>query len=99
MAETVWRELAYLWYFFSIQAEQIVWYWTLGMALGSLVSVFGKERIYALFEKMRGTKMGAFGVIPASLLGVASPLCMYGTIPLPPLSRRRAWRKTGLPLL
>jgi uncharacterized membrane protein YraQ (UPF0718 family) len=31
---------------------------------------------------MRNTKMGAFGVIPASLLGIASPLCMYGTIPI-----------------
>lgn len=26
--------------------------------------------------------MGALGVIPASILGIASPLCMYGTIPL-----------------
>jgi uncharacterized membrane protein YraQ (UPF0718 family) len=26
--------------------------------------------------------MGAFGVVPASLLGIASPLCMYGTIPI-----------------
>jgi len=26
--------------------------------------------------------MGWLGVIPASLLGVASPLCMYGTIPI-----------------
>ncbi|MDR1901257.1 MAG: permease, partial [Treponema sp.] len=26
--------------------------------------------------------MGVFGVVPASLLGIASPLCMYGTIPI-----------------
>jgi uncharacterized membrane protein YraQ (UPF0718 family) len=52
------------------------------MALGSLVSVFGKEKIHALFTAMRNTKMGAFGVVPASLLGIASPLCMYGTIPI-----------------
>lgn len=27
-------------------------------------------------------KGGACGIIPASLLGIASPLCMYGTIPI-----------------
>ncbi|MDR2527859.1 MAG: permease [Synergistaceae bacterium] len=82
MAEITQRELLYLWYDVSIQAESIVWYWVLGMALGSLVSVFGKEKIHALFAKMRNTRMGAFGVVPASLLGIASPLCMYGTIPI-----------------
>jgi uncharacterized membrane protein YraQ (UPF0718 family) len=82
MAEIIQREITYLWYYFSIQAEQIVWYWVLGMALGSLVSVFGKEKIHTLFAKMRNTRIGAFGVVPASLLGIASPLCMYGTIPI-----------------
>jgi uncharacterized membrane protein YraQ (UPF0718 family) len=82
MVEIAKRELIYFWYYFSIQFDQIVWYWVLGMALGSLVSVFGKEKIHDLFVKMRNTKMGAFGVVPASLLGIASPLCMYGTIPI-----------------
>jgi uncharacterized membrane protein YraQ (UPF0718 family) len=82
MAEIAKRELIYFCYYFSIQFNQIVWYWVLGMALGSLVSVFGKEKIHTLFIKMRNTKMGAFGVVPASLLGIASPLCMYGTIPI-----------------
>lgn len=27
-------------------------------------------------------RLGVLGVIPASVLGIASPLCMYGTIPL-----------------
>ena len=31
---------------------------------------------------MSESRMGPFGVVPASLLGIASPLCMYGTIPL-----------------
>jgi len=82
MIEILRRELIYFWYYFSIQFEQLVWYWALGMALGSLVSVFGKEKIHALFVKMRDTKMGIFGIVPASLLGIASPLCMYGTIPI-----------------
>jgi uncharacterized membrane protein YraQ (UPF0718 family) len=82
MAEILRRELVYLWYYFSIQLEQIAGFWILGMALGSLVSVFGKEKIHSLFIKMRNTKMEGFGVFPASLLGIASPLCMYGTIPI-----------------
>ena len=82
MAEILSRELIYFWYYFSIQFKQIVWYWLLGMALGSFISVFGKEKIHNLFVRMRGTKMGIFGIVPASLLGIASPLCMYGTIPI-----------------
>ncbi|MDR2924099.1 MAG: permease [Treponema sp.] len=76
------RELVYFWYYFSIQFQQIFRYWILGMALGSLVSVFGKEKIHELFAAMQGKRLGVLGVIPASLLGIASPLCMYGTIPI-----------------
>ncbi|MBD5394000.1 MAG: permease [Lachnospiraceae bacterium] len=45
------REFVYVWYYFTIQLQQIFRYWVLGL-------------------------------IPASLLGIASPLCMYGTIPI-----------------
>ena len=82
MIEILKRELIYLWHYFLIQFGQIVWYWLFGMVAGSLISVFGKAQIHALFVKMRNTRMGTFGIIPASLLGIASPLCMYGTIPI-----------------
>jgi uncharacterized membrane protein YraQ (UPF0718 family) len=52
------------------------------MVLGSVISVFGKEKIHGLFAALRGKRLGAWGVIPASLIGIASPLCMYGTIPI-----------------
>lgn len=52
------------------------------MVLGSAVSVFAKEKIHNAVRSLSGKKLGAFGVIPASALGIASPLCMYGTIPL-----------------
>ena len=52
------------------------------MAIGSLISVFAKEQIHKMFVSLRGKKTGLLGVIPASLLGIASPLCMYGTIPI-----------------
>ncbi|GHV84357.1 permease [Spirochaetia bacterium] len=82
MVEIIQREFIYLWYYFDIQFRQIFGYWILGMALGSVVSVFGKEKIHALFAGMRDKRLGILGVFPASLLGIASPLCMYGTIPI-----------------
>lgn len=82
MAEILHREFVYLWYYFSVQVEQIAPYWAVGILLGSLVSVFGKVRIQRLLLGMQGRRLGVFGLIPASLLGIASPLCMYGTIPI-----------------
>jgi uncharacterized membrane protein YraQ (UPF0718 family) len=82
MIETLRREGIYLWYYFDIQFRQIAGYYVLGMALGSLIAVFGKDKIHALFAALRTKKLGALGVIPASFLGIASPLCMYGTIPI-----------------
>lgn len=76
------REVIYLWYYFSIQFEQIFRYWLVGMAIGSIVSVFGKERFRLLFERLQEKKLGLFGIVPACILGIASPLCMYGTIPI-----------------
>lgn len=76
------RELIYLWYYFDLQLRQIFWYWVIGILIGSCISVFLKDRIHGLFRAMSGSKLGILGLIPASLLGIASPLCMYGTIPL-----------------
>lgn len=76
------REAIYLWYYFSIQFEQIFRYWLVGMTIGSVVSVFGKERISLLLERLQEKKLGLFGIVPACILGIASPLCMYGTIPI-----------------
>ena len=76
------RELVYLWYYFDLQFRQIFGYWVLGMVLGSAISVFAKEKIHNAVRGLTNKKMGAFGVVPASVLGIASPLCMYGTIPL-----------------
>lgn len=82
MIEIIHREFVYLWYYFDVQLRQIFGYWVLGIVLGSCVSVFLKDRIHNLFRSMSESRMGPFGVVPASLLGIASPLCMYGTIPL-----------------
>ncbi len=82
MAETLHREFVYLWYYFELQLGQIFPYWVLGMALGSVVSVFLKERIHGTFRALGERKLGVVGIFAASMLGIASPLCMYGTIPI-----------------
>ena len=76
------REFIYLWYYFTLQLEQIYLYWLLGMAAGSFISVFGKKKIHELFSSLNEKKLSIFGIIPACILGIASPLCMYGTIPI-----------------
>lgn len=76
------RETIYLWYYFSIQFRQIFSYWVLGMVLGSAVSVFLKEHIHNAFRSLNEKRLGVVGIWIASALGIASPLCMYGTIPI-----------------
>lgn len=82
MLEIIEREIIYISYYFMVQFRQIFVYWVLGMVIGSLISVFAKDSIHSLFAGLKDKKMGIWGVIPASFLGILSPLCMYGTIPL-----------------
>ncbi|WP_024834519.1 permease [Ruminiclostridium josui] len=82
MIDILYREFIYLLYYFSVQLEQIFTYWLLGMLIGSTVSVFGKERIHRLFSGMQNKRLGVLGIFLACCLGIASPLCMYGTIPI-----------------
>ncbi|MBQ3703889.1 MAG: permease [Oscillospiraceae bacterium] len=96
MLDILRREAVYLWYYFDLQLRQIFWYWVLGMAIGSAVSVFAKNRIHGLFARMKDAKWGLFGILPACLLGIASPLCMYGTIPIAASFSRQGMRHDWL---
>lgn len=82
MGDLLQREFIYLWYYFSVQLHQIFGYWIFGIVIGSIISVFGKEKIHSIFERIQEKHLGVLGIVPASLLGIASPLCMYGTIPI-----------------
>ena len=66
------------------------------MAIGSFVSVFGKEKIHGLFASMSGKKLSIFGIVPACILGIASPLCMYGTIPIAASFNEKGMREDWL---
>lgn len=96
MLEVLHREFIYVWYYFTVQLEQIFRYWVLGMVIGSVVSVFFKDTIHGAFAGIKDKKWGVWGVIPASLLGVASPLCMYGTIPIAASFSRSGMRQDWL---
>lgn len=80
--EIIRREFIYIWYYFTVQFEQIFGWWVLGMVIGSAVSVFAKDYIHRAFRALQGKRLGIVGVVAASALGIASPLCMYGTIPI-----------------
>ncbi|MBP3709650.1 MAG: permease [Treponema sp.] len=82
MTEIIHREAIYLWYYFDIQIRQIFAYWIAGIVLGSCISVFAKDKIHALAELLGQRLPPVVGIVAASALGVASPLCMYGTIPI-----------------
>ena len=76
------REFVYLWYYFVVVFNQIAPYWAVGIMIGSVISVFGKKKIHRLFASTQDKDLGMLGLVPASLIGIASPLCMYGTIPI-----------------
>lgn len=76
------REWIYIWYYFTVLFQQIFGWWVLGMVIGSAVSVFAKDRIHRVFCTLQGKRLGLLGIVAASALGIASPLCMYGTIPI-----------------
>ena len=76
------RELIYLWYYTDIQLRQLFIYWLIGILIGSFISVFAKEKIYKLMSGTNEKKWGLLGIVPACILGIISPLCMYGTIPI-----------------
>lgn len=96
MLEVIQREYIYISYYFMVQLRQIFWYWIAGMVIGSLISVFAKDAIHSLFGGMKDKKMGIWGIVPASLLGTISPLCMYGTIPIAASFSRQGMRDDWL---
>lgn len=92
MIDVIRREFIYLWFYVTVLFEQIAPYWIVGIVLGSIISVFFKKRIITLVFKRRTGGNSVVAIVAASLLGVASPLCMYGTVPV-----AAAFSKKGMP--
>jgi uncharacterized protein len=96
MTEIIHREYVYLWFYLQILLYQILPYYIAGVSIGSTISVFGKEKINRLVDGLRTHKLGILGIIPAGILGIASPLCMYGTIPIAAASAQKGMRQDWL---
>ena len=96
MIEILHREYVYLWFYLQILLYQIVPYWIAGVLIGSTVSVFGKKKINRMVDGLRSRNFGLLGIVPASILGVLSPLCMYGTIPIAAASAYKGMRQDWL---
>ncbi|UQZ88459.1 permease [Deltaproteobacteria bacterium Smac51] len=82
MIENLRLEFIHFWPHFTAVLREIGFYWLIGIGLGSAISVFGKSRITGLMTRLEQRRMGLWGLVPASLIGLLSPLCMYGTIPV-----------------
>ncbi|MDO5564680.1 MAG: permease [Eubacteriales bacterium] len=96
MIEIIYRELIYIWYYFDIQLRQIFWYWILGIVIGSIVSIFAKDKIHNLFSSINGDKQIILKILFASFLGILSPLCMYGTVPIAASLAKKGMREDVL---
>lgn len=82
MTDAIQRFFISFWYYFEIQFNQIFIYWLLGILIGSLISVLAKDKIHKFFLLIEKKNLGILGIFIASILGILSPLCMYGTIPI-----------------
>ena len=65
-----------------VQFQQIGGYWAVGLIAGSLINVYLSDKIVARVSIFRRPGFHLFSACIASALGIASPLCMYGTVPL-----------------
>ncbi len=66
MLDILQREFIYIWYYFDLQLRQIFLYWVLGIVIGSVISVFGKQKIHLLMTAIQDKHLGILGIIPAS---------------------------------
>lgn len=85
--------------FFSLvwaQLTQIGPYWLIGLVTGSLVSVYLSQGIVNRLCALRENKFPLVSITAATMLGIASPLCMYGTVPLIAALGRKKYRNQPL---
>ena len=64
------------------QMKQILPYWLLGTLLGSILSVYASKKIVRFAAHMRKRNYSFFQALLTAVLGVISPVCMYGTVPI-----------------
>lgn len=65
-----------------MQLKAVGPFWLAGMLAGSLISVYLTQEMIGKVYRMREGSFSVFSAAIAALIGTASPLCMYGTIPV-----------------
>ncbi|MBQ9273658.1 MAG: permease [Succinivibrio sp.] len=67
---------------FLLEFWSIAPWWLAGTLAGSAVAVFLKRRLSEWVTTVQGQGRTLWPNLPAALLGLLSPVCMFGTIPL-----------------
>ena len=62
------------------QFLMIIPYWAAGLTAGSLVSVYLSDKISGKVTALTESRLWV--IFPSAFLGIISPLCMFGTVPL-----------------
>ncbi|MDW7657913.1 MAG: permease [Bacillota bacterium] len=75
-------DLLLLLYGFITLLIQIAPWWLAGLLAGSLISVYLSDRIVSSVTALQQSRFGLVALVGAAFLGIASPLCLFGTIPL-----------------
>lgn len=78
----VYGEFLILWDSYLNQFSILFPYWVIGILLSAFLSSYGEGYIEKLTNYFGRRRFSVLYLLPACLLGVISPLCMYGTIPL-----------------
>lgn len=64
------------------QIQQIGVWWLVGILAGSAISVYLSDKIVAAVSAFQQQNYNLAAALAAAALGVASPVCLFGTIPL-----------------
>lgn len=88
--EILQRKFIYVWYYFDIQFRQVFRYWVLGMAIGSAVSVLGKDKVHAAFLPLGTGSPVSPGCFWQAFWGLLPRFVCMGQSPLRRLFHRKA---------
>ena len=91
MPDIIKREIIYVGYYFLVQLRQIFWYWMIGMLIGSVISVFFKDKIHNLMRNMKGNGSSLIGIVLASMLGIVPYMHNGDAIPSMEALRTNGW--------
>ncbi|MEJ2170640.1 MAG: permease, partial [Desulfobacterales bacterium] len=79
--ERLFQEISILLPPFMTQFRMIFPFWIAGLALSALIAAYAGNGIERAAERLRRGRHPLLLIIAGCFLGIASPLCMYGTIP------------------